>query len=162
MNNYWDKMKREDPSYVKTFTWTKPEVAAGVPAYGNLPLETLTAIVDEYGVDKSLPAERAKALAQKHNLKDTEVVNYWGKLRQRDPNYQIQTYVVDGKSDERFKAKARAKARVERESRLSIRRQLDVLEPSMKAFDGVRSSTLTFHVRAGGSLRRRTMKCARR
>ena len=162
VDHYWAKLKEADPSYVKdpiaVNAHSKPDVAPGVPALGDVPVETLTALVAEYGVDKSLTAERAKALAQKHNMKVEELENYWRrKLRGRDPNLQKQTYIVDGRSAERQRAKRQDKL----ESQLSIRRQLDVLDPSMKAFDGVGSLTLTFHVRAGGSLRRRRTKCAR-
>ena len=133
VGSYWEKIRKVDPSYVKTKTWTKPEVAPGVPAHGDLPVDALTAIKGAYDEDTSLSAERAKTLAQEHKIKPELVERYWEKLKDLDPDYERQTYIVDGRSDERKKAKQKAEREAQRDARLLAKHQLGVVEPSTKA-----------------------------
>ena len=130
VDNYWKRLKEADSSYVKKHYRTKkPEVATGIPAHGDLPLDALTAIKGAYDEDTSFSTERAEALVRKYNIKLTQVHAYFFKLRQRDPNYQMQTYIYDGKAQERKLAKRQA----QRDAKLSLKHQLGVAEPSTKA-----------------------------
>ena len=131
LENYWAKIRGVDPSYVKKPPkWTKPEVAPGVPGFGDFPEDALTAIKKAYDEDTSLFAERQKTLAQEHNMELMQVQRYWEKLRDLDPTYErTPRHPPDGTGLERKLAKQQA----QRDAKLLVKHQLGVVEPSTKA-----------------------------
>ena len=119
VENYWAKIRGVDPSYVKKPPkWTKPEVAPGVPGFGDLPVDALMAIKGAYDEDTSLFAERQKTLAEENKIQPLQVQYYWEKLRDLDPKYERQTrHSHDGNGQERKLAKREA----QRAARLSAK-----------------------------------------